>query len=76
MEVTAYRMHPELDEAVSEESGLYQGYKMASDLLLEYNISFVVKQAFFPQNRAKLGEFGTWAARSFRWIKTGFFNEL
>jgi len=62
IEVTVYGMHPESYDAAAGVKGAYNEFKHGVDLLLEYNIPFVVKQAFLPQNKAELEEFEAWAA--------------
>ena len=55
--MTVYGMHPESYDAAVGAKGAYHEFKRGVDLLLEYNIPFVVKQAFLPQNKAELEEF-------------------
>jgi len=62
VEVTVYGMHPESYDAVAGVKGAYHEFKRGVDLLLEYQIPFVVKQALLPQNRDEMAEFEAWAA--------------
>lgn len=62
VEVTVYGMHPASHDAVVGVKGAYQEFRRGIDLLLEYNIPFVVKLAVLPQNRHEMAEFEAWAA--------------
>ena len=62
VEVTVYGMHPESYDAVAGVKGAYHEFRRGVDLLLEYKIPFVVKQALLPQNRHEMAEFEAWAA--------------
>lgn len=62
VEVTVYGMHPESYDAVSGVKGSFKEFRRGVDLLLEYNVPFIVKQALLPQNRHELAEFEAWAA--------------
>jgi len=62
VEVTDYGMHPESCDAVAARRGAFTEFRRGIDLLLEYKIPFVVKQAFLPPNRHEIDEFEAWAA--------------
>jgi len=62
VEVTVYGMHPESYDAVAARRGAFAEFRRGVDLLLEYNIPFIVKQALLPPNRHEIDEFEAWAA--------------
>ncbi len=62
VEVTVYGMHSESYDAVAARRGAFAEFRRGIDLLLEYKIPFVVKQAFLPPNRHEIEEFEAWAA--------------
>lgn len=62
VEITVYGMHPESYDAVAGVKGAFQEFRRGVDLLLEYQVPFIVKQAFLPQNRDEIEEFEAWAA--------------
>ncbi len=62
VEVTVYGMHPESYDAVAGQRGAFGEFRRGIDLLLEYKIPFIVKQAFLPPNRHEIDEFEAWAA--------------
>jgi len=62
VEVTVYGMHSESYDAVAARRGAWKEFRRGVDLLLEYKIPFIVKQAFLPPNRHEIEEFEAWAA--------------
>ena len=68
MEITVYGMKKRTYEAVSRVKGSYEKFRQGVDLLLEYNIPFVVKAAFLPQNREDQEEFEAWA-KTIPWME-------
>jgi radical SAM protein with 4Fe4S-binding SPASM domain len=62
VEVTVYGMHPASYDAVAGVRGAYEEFRRGVDLLVEYRIPFVVKQALLPPNRHEMAEFEAWAA--------------
>ena len=62
VEISVYGMHPESYDVAAGAKGSFAEFRHGVDLLLEYSVPFVVKQAFLPQNKAELEEFETWAA--------------
>jgi radical SAM protein with 4Fe4S-binding SPASM domain len=62
VEVTVYGMRPASYDAVAGVKGAFDEFRRGVDLLLEYHVPFVVKQALLPQNRDELAEFEAWAA--------------
>jgi MoaA/NifB/PqqE/SkfB family radical SAM enzyme len=61
MEITVYGMHKESYEAVSRVPGSFAQFQRGVNLLLERKISFVVKSALLPPNKAEMDEFEAWA---------------
>jgi len=55
-------MHPASYDAVTGVKGSHEECRRGVDLLLEYHIPFIVKQALLPQNRDEQVEFEAWAA--------------
>ncbi|MDD1701595.1 MAG: radical SAM protein [Methanoregula sp.] len=62
VEVSVYGMHPASYDAVAGVKGAYEEFRRGVDLLLEYRIPFIVKQALLPPNRYEIEEFEAWAA--------------
>ncbi len=62
VEVTVYGMHAVSYDAAAACRGAWAEFRRGIDLLLEYNIPFIVKQALLPPNRHEIGEFEAWAA--------------
>lgn len=62
MEVTVYGMRKESYEKVSRVPGSYEEFRRGIDLLLKYNIKFVVKGILLPDNLQEKDEFESWAA--------------
>jgi radical SAM protein with 4Fe4S-binding SPASM domain len=62
VEVTAYGMHQESYEAVSRVRGSFAQFRRGVALLLDRKVSFKVKGALLPPNKAEIAEFETWAA--------------
>jgi radical SAM protein with 4Fe4S-binding SPASM domain len=62
IEVTVYGMRAESYEAVTRAPGSFAQFRRGVDLLLERRVSFVVRSALLPPNRAEMAEFEAWAA--------------
>lgn len=62
VEVTVYGMHADSYDAVAARRGAWAEFRRGIDLLLEYKIPFIVKQALLPPNRHEIDEFEAWAA--------------
>jgi radical SAM protein with 4Fe4S-binding SPASM domain len=62
IEITIYVMTKESYEAVSRIKGSFEQFQCGLDLLLNHNISFVVKGALLPQNKHGINLFEAWAS--------------
>jgi radical SAM protein with 4Fe4S-binding SPASM domain len=62
IEITVYGMSAETYEAIACAPGAFAEFRRGVDLLLEYEIPFIVKAALLPQFKADIEEFETWAA--------------
>ena len=62
VEVSVYGMHPHSYDAVAGVAGAFAEFRRGLELLREYRVPFVVKQALLPQNREEMEEFEAWAA--------------
>ena len=62
IEITVYGMRRESYEAVSRAPGSFAEFRRGIELLLEYQIPFVVKGALLPPNRGEMEEFEAWAS--------------
>ena len=60
VEVSVFGMHPESYDSVTGVKGAYEEFRRGVELLREYNIPFIVKQALLPQNRHEKAEFEEW----------------
>jgi MoaA/NifB/PqqE/SkfB family radical SAM enzyme len=63
IEVSVYGMHPQSYDAVVGRMGAFEEFWRGIELLLEYNIPFVVKQSLLPPNRSEMAEFEAFAAK-------------
>jgi len=61
IEVTVYGMHEKSYEACSREKGSYAEFRRGIELLLQYNIPFVVKGLMLPSTANEIAEFEAWA---------------
>lgn len=62
IEITVYGMKKSSYEAVTRAAGSFEAARSGINLLLEYNIPFVVKNALLPCNKEEINEFESWAA--------------
>ena len=70
IEVTVYGMHAESYDAVARALGAFAQFWRGVNLLLERRVTFIVKQALLPPNRAEIAEFEAFAATLPRMDKT------
>jgi radical SAM protein with 4Fe4S-binding SPASM domain len=61
VEVSVYGMTRESCEAVTRNPGSFEAARRGIDLLLEANVSFVVKGAIMPPNRRDISDLDAWA---------------
>ncbi len=62
VEVTVYGMHQKSYEAVSRKPNTFKAAWQGIQLLIDHDISFIVKQALLPQNKDEIDEFEAWAS--------------
>jgi radical SAM protein with 4Fe4S-binding SPASM domain len=62
IEITVYGLTPATYDAAACSPGAYQEFRQGLELLLQYQVPFIVKWALLPPNRHELGEFEQWAA--------------
>jgi radical SAM protein with 4Fe4S-binding SPASM domain len=61
IEITVYGMRRESYEAVTRMPGSFAQFRRGMNLLLERNVSVVVKSALLPPNKHEMEEFEAWA---------------
>lgn len=62
IEVSVYGMKRSTYEKVSRIPGSYREFRSGIDLLLKYNIPFLVKGVLLPETRSEIKEFESWAS--------------
>ena len=62
IEVSVYGMRRESYEKISRVPGSYKEFRSGIDLLLKYNIPFIVKGILLPDNLVEKEEFESWAS--------------
>jgi len=62
IEVSVYGMKKSSYEKVSRVPGSNKEFRRGVDLLLQYNIPFMVKGAYLPATKMEIDEFESWAA--------------
>lgn len=72
IEVIIYGMHPESYDTAAGTKGAYHEFKRGVDLLLEYNIPFVLNRPFFRRIKPNLKSLKPGLQLFRRWIKPGF----
>ena len=61
IEVTVYGMSKESYETNTQQPGSFKTFKRGVQLLLDYNIPFVVKSVLLPGNKNEMAEFKSWS---------------
>jgi radical SAM protein with 4Fe4S-binding SPASM domain len=61
IEVTVYGMTEKSYEYVTRAKGSYAEFKQGTDLLVQHNIPFIIKNVLLQTNRAELDELEAWA---------------
>lgn len=63
IEITIYGMTPSSYAAITRVHGAYEQVQRGINLLLDFNVPFVVKGAVLPPNEEEIAVFETWAAK-------------
>jgi radical SAM protein with 4Fe4S-binding SPASM domain len=69
LEITVYGMNQGSYESISRVAGSYKCHRRGMDLLLKYEVPFVVSTALLPPNREEMDEFRSWAS-TLPWMET------
>jgi MoaA/NifB/PqqE/SkfB family radical SAM enzyme len=62
VEITVYGMTAPSCDAATGAKGAFDEFRRGVDLLRQFNVPFIVKQAILPPNRGEVIEFEAWAA--------------